>query len=507
MAAMGCHLSNNLKVASCCLFIYLKINGGDTMSSLKIFFKLATAAFIAQAIVACSEDGSSSLDFSGDESSSSVESLSEIASSSSVEESSSSVESGNSLEPASSSSSEEYVLVDERDGQVYRIVDIGEQTWMAQNLNYTDTAKDYSYDYTPEIADSAIGRFYWDQDAKISCPKGWHLPRFMDFSKLVTTVGGPDSAGKLLRSTDAWYDRVGDTDIYGFSAVPTGMKCTGSSNTKAIYMSADYAQYGSLYSFNLQAEKPVEWKDNSAACYMAVRCVKDDEFYAVIPDSADVEQQEPCRTEEEDNCEYGTIKDSRDGSEYKTVVIGNQTWMAENMRLDYPGGANCIQDDKDSCDKYGFGYTWGAAMDSLGEYSDDAAGCGNDTYCTRVKDVRGICPEGWHLPDLADYQTLLYAVNEPKSGGSNLKAFELWLNEYGSIDRTFRDKYGFSLLPGGVVSSSAFNNQETGRYACLWTSYDVSPRFAYLLSASVNGRALMKKDEKIFGCYVRCVKD
>jgi uncharacterized protein (TIGR02145 family) len=328
----------------------------------------------------------------------------------------------------------------------------------------------------------------------------------MDFSKLVTTVGGPDSAGKLLRSVDAWYDRQGDTDIYGFAATPTGMRCSGGSNTKAIYMSADYAQYGSLYSFNLEAEKPVEWKDNSGGCYMAVRCVKDDDFYKVIPDSADVAQLEPCKTQEEDNCEYGTLKDSRDNREYKTVVIGDQTWMAENLRIDYPEGALCMKDDKDTCAKYGYGYTWAAAMDYLGKYSDDAVGCGNDSYCSRERDVQGICPEGWHLPDLAEFQTMLYAVNERHSGNSNLKASNLWQNDSRTVESAFRDKYGFSLMPGGMVLPPVFNNQQTGSSTCLWASYDVSPRFAYYLYVG-SDYASMSKNEKLFGCYVRCIKD
>ena len=125
------------------------------------FNKCVTGAFVALAMAACSDDGSSSLDYPEPESSSSVESSSEEASSSSIEESSSSVssssvssssveESSSSQEPESSSSVQ--VFIDERDGQAYRYVVIGEQTWMAQNLNYTDTATKYSYNYTPDIA-------------------------------------------------------------------------------------------------------------------------------------------------------------------------------------------------------------------------------------------------------------------------------------------------------------------------------------------------------------------
>jgi uncharacterized protein (TIGR02145 family) len=125
-----------------------------------------------------------------------------------------------------------------------------------------------------------------------------------------------------------------------------------------------------------------------------------------------------------------------------------------------------------------------------------------------VENVRGICPEGWHLPNLAEYQTLLYAVNEPKSGGSNLKASGSWRNEYGNIDRKFNDKYGFSLMPGGMISLYA-DKQETGRYTCLWTSHDVSPRDAYKLGSSINDgeRATLSINEKTYGCYVRCIKD
>ena len=468
--------------------IYLEESRTRTieMNKSTFFLRLTTIAFVA--LAACSSDDSSSAEYLEQESSSSIE------------ESSNSVEISSSSQEHYSSSSEQ-IFIDERDGQPYRYVVIGEQTWMAQNLNYTDPAKNYSYDYTPDIADPTLGRYYWDQDAKVSCPAGWHLPRFMDFSKLVMAVGGPDSAGKLLRSTDAWYDRQGETDIYGFAAVPSGMKCIRSVNTRAVFMSAEYAQYGSLYSFNLEAEKPVEWKDNSADCYMVVRCVKDDDFYEPLPDSADVVAQEPCRTKDEDNCEYGTFKDSRDGNEYKTVVIGNQTWMAENLKLEYPYISGCIDNSQDSCAKYGTAYNWAVVMDSLGYYSDASIGCGFQKYCDRPKNVRGICPEGWHLPGLAEYKTLLYAVKESTSKNSNLKAYaDSWVEEYGNIDNSFHDVYGFSLLPAG------YNMEKTGHFACLWTSYDISPGFAYMLYSDYQ-KASLKKNEKVVACSVRCVKD
>jgi uncharacterized protein (TIGR02145 family) len=82
----------------------------------------------------------------------------------------------------------------------------------------------------------------------------------------------------------------------------------------------------------------------------------------------------------------------------------------------------------------------------------------------------------------------------------------LWRNDFGTVESAFRDKYGFSLMPGGMVLPPVFKNQATGGTTCLWASYDVSPRFAYYLYVG-SDYASMSKNEKLFGCYVRCIKD
>jgi uncharacterized protein (TIGR02145 family) len=124
-------------------------------------------------------------------------------------------------------------LTDTRNGNKYKVVRIGKQVWMAENLNYkTEGSKCYGEGGEINIDGDKIklsnddvqalckktGRLYNNFDQTIVCPSGWRLPSDEEWQILVDFVGGKEIAGKKLKSKDFW----NGTDDYGFSALPAG---------------------------------------------------------------------------------------------------------------------------------------------------------------------------------------------------------------------------------------------------------------------------------------------
>jgi len=111
-------------------------------------------------------------------------------------------------------------FTDTRDKKTYKTVKIGEQTWMAENLNY-DAEGSKCYGNNPANCQE-YGRLYdWNTALKV-CPSGWHLPSRDEHGVLDNAVGGGNVAGKKLKSSSGWKDDGNGTDEYGFSALPVG---------------------------------------------------------------------------------------------------------------------------------------------------------------------------------------------------------------------------------------------------------------------------------------------
>jgi len=108
-------------------------------------------------------------------------------------------------------------------GQTYKTVQIGDQVWMAKNLNYNVRgSKCYG---NAESNCNKYGRLYGWETAKKVCPAGWHLPSNDDWLELVSYVDSINvcgCAGKLLKAKNGWSSDSNGTDKYGFSALPGG---------------------------------------------------------------------------------------------------------------------------------------------------------------------------------------------------------------------------------------------------------------------------------------------
>ena len=119
-------------------------------------------------------------------------------------------------------------FTDSRDGQSYGTVKIGEQTWMAENLNFETAGSFCSEDDSRNC--KRLGRLYSWAEARSVCPEGWRLPTKTDFEKLIAEMlkGGVASskgdAGAALKAKDGWFKKGDGSDALGFKALPAGYR-------------------------------------------------------------------------------------------------------------------------------------------------------------------------------------------------------------------------------------------------------------------------------------------
>jgi len=115
------------------------------------------------------------------------------------------------------SKSEYGKFTDPRDGKAYKTVRIGEQVWLAENLNWEGAGVCYNED---PANGAKYGRLYTWEEAMKAVPPGWHLPADEEWEKLLDFAGGFPVAGLKLKAEYGWY-YIG-TDEFGFSAVSGG---------------------------------------------------------------------------------------------------------------------------------------------------------------------------------------------------------------------------------------------------------------------------------------------
>ena len=227
--------------------------------------------------------------------------------------------------------------------------------------------------------------------------------------------------------------------------------------------------------------------------------------------SSSLESTGICKTKTEDNCIYGTVYDDRDGKTYKTVKIGEQEWMAENLNfkvnvIDKTSYGSFCEKDSVLCSRYGRHYTWTAAIDSISLYTQYSIQCGVGKKCSPSVDlkIKGICPDGWHLPNQREWEKLIAFVGN-SDAGKILKSFLYWEQWPGE------DSYGFSVLPSGIVTNATIYHQDVK--TSLWTSTDhdnFSAQCAQFNYSEVRKDAVMLQSmskSAVAALPVRCIKD
>jgi len=113
---------------------------------------------------------------------------------------------------------------DKRDKKIYKAIKIGEQWWMAENLNYKIAKGSWCYDNKDSLC-KKYGRLYdWNTAQKV-CPKGWHLPSKDEWINLSNSLGDNEFAGGKLKNTVEWaVPNTGATNESHFNALPSGAR-------------------------------------------------------------------------------------------------------------------------------------------------------------------------------------------------------------------------------------------------------------------------------------------
>jgi uncharacterized protein (TIGR02145 family) len=521
-------------------------------------------------------------------------------------------------------------FTDLRDNKTYKTVMIGNQCWMAENLNVgtriaasddqTDNGimEKYCWDNLDHFCDTYGGLYQWDemmqytheQGAEGICPpdEGWHIPSNADWQEMITVLGDSSIAGGKMKSTGTiqentglwWMPNTGATNQSGFTGLPAGYSeyfgVFYNLYYYAYFWTSDEFSPGNAWSRGLSYLGTTFTKSGSAKnAGFSIRCVKSLTIQPALPtvltlpvinisatkansggevidegseavtvrglvwsssQTPSLEQNDGLTEEgaglgkfysemtdlipgttynvrayavNSIGAAYGdteifitgqdglpcpgmpTISDAQ-GNVYNTVLVDEQCWMKENLRIGtmISGTVNqtdngiiekyCYNDNPANCQSYGGLYQWGEMM----AYSFSPG-------------IKGICPQGWHIPTDDDLKLLegaadsFYEYGHPvwnqtgwrgTDAGKNLKSMNQWISGGNGLDI-----FGFTGLPAG-------KRQENGTFSGIgqltkfWSSstIDEGKAWSRMLSyeQDLTGRFQTSGTNAV---SVRCVRD
>ena len=362
-------------------------------------------------------------------------------------------------------------LEDSRDGKVYKTITIGDQEWMAENLNFAahnsfciekndckENGRLYSFGAVYDTSSThCVYEKLCDAETPIQgvCPSGWHVPSVSEWQNLFRAAGGKKSI-RLLFKDSAWGNDFSYHDAYGFGLAPSPKQYIHSRD-EFLLLAYDYNPsegYEDMMGYHAIDKESmgssIGGYDYFIPLGFSVRCLRNKEGETGTTSQMVAETETRTKAWDYLNpaIEYGTFKDTRDGQTYKTVVIGENTWMAQNLNYNTGDGqSSCYSGDDSFCEKFGRLYTKGASQ------------------------AEGLCPSGWHLPDYKEWGALTILTRiDNKEKPERLFAKDTWYKLYPDSIET-SDEFGFSMLPATNLYTMAIFAEMDG-YDHMFFSHD-----------------------------------
>ncbi len=434
-----------------------------------------------------------------------------------------------------------YGSMTDQEGNVYKTIVIGTQEWMAENLNTSvyrngdaiatgltssewqnsiNTSQGAWTYYNNDVSYSCpYGKWYNSYacvDSRRLCPVGWHVPSDQEWTTLISYLGGEDVAGGKMKSTGTVENGTGywnspntdATNSSGFSGIPGDFsnyigEFTNYLGSYSYYWSS--SQIGTIdawmrtlyteFGFGLRGVGP---RQNG----LSVRCIRDT-ITGVIPGD-----NHNCGTPNIHNSalSYGSMND-QEGNSYKTIVIGAQEWMAENLNTSIYRNGDSIITQLDAA-------TWQTTTTGASSiYNDDSnyvCPYGRLYNWYACVDPRQLCPAGWHVPSYNDWSELTAYLGGESDAGGKMKTTGIISAETGLWyfpNTGASNSSGFSGVPGGYRLLGGQFGSLSGN-GCWWssTSYDNTSAWFWLLNHG-NSNAHRDGNVKQNGFSVRCLRD
>ena len=508
---------------------------------------------------------------------------------------------------------EEFGTLTDIDNNTYYTIEVGTQTWMAENLRTAHFSNGDAIDYIADNSDwSSYGQVglpaycsvgnnaYYDseygmlynwyavKDSRKLCPDGWKVPNHDEWETLTAFLGGEAVAGGKLKEagTAHWAEpNVGAVNTIYFSALPAGYRY----GDGFFYGLTNRASFWTSSIWNTELAR-MRLIDNDSICFRSnyvgnkanaysVRCIKDESTSIQIntnavtsitassaqsggnissdggsiviargvcwnsygaPTTADYLTEDGSGTGEFTSAltglqpnttyylrayasnadgttygnelsfttlavQFGSLSDI-DGNNYKTVVIGDRTWMAENLKTTRFVNGDNIPDISNDADWSNYSAQALPATCLVGNspYNLDVYGKFYNWYA--VNDSRQLCPEGWKVPSNDEWISLMNYLGGEDLAGGRLK--EAGTDHWAEPNTGATNDTYFSARPAGDRQDNGSFYSITYR-AYFWTCDEYSLTEAYMVFMDNESSRFLHHyvPNKGFGMAVRCIKD